>query len=103
MRRRDPWGGDGVRGPEGESECSAGCSRDGGGNAVAELDVTLPDPSHRSPRDTELMREMLKSLRFPRFSLDWVRVCRPASAPHGKGFPADGSWTGSSHLVISEI
>lgn len=24
-------------------------------------------------------------------------------APHGKVFPADSSWVGSSHLVISEI
>lgn len=92
-----------MRGPEGESGCSAGCSGDGGGSTVAELDVTLPDLCPCSSGDTKLVRKMLKSLGSPRFSLHLICVCEPASAPHGKGFPADGSWTGSSHLVISDI
>lgn len=51
--------------------------------SVAELGVMLPDLSPNSPR--ELTGEVLKSLRFPRFSLDLIHVLM-ASSPCGKDF-----------------
>lgn len=77
-----------------------GCSRDGGGNALVELDATLPDPS---PGDAELMGDALKCLRFASISLERGGVCRAPSAPHGKGFPTDGSRAGNCLLVSSEM
>lgn len=57
----------------------------------------LPDLSPDSLRDTELMGEVLKSLRFPTLSLSLLYVLM-VSAPRGKGF------LGRQHpSVISEI
>lgn len=77
-----------------------GCSRDGGGNALVELDVTLPDPS---PGDAEPMGDVPKCLRFASISLGWGGVCQAPPAPHGKGFPADGSRAGNCLVVSSEM